>query len=277
MKAFLLYKDRDFNWEQTPPWNAVDLIQDLELETLLDTMAQGDKFIHDVARKVILAAAGTQRDAILYRQTVLRDCLDHESVVKEIYALAIDTIEKEKKIYWGVFSRYPPAILGRSIEVLHLYVGALKRLREIAEEQSEAFSSEGFRTLFAMLQRELSDEYFATIQRHLAELKFHGGVLISARLGKGNKGADYVLRKPNQSKKSWKERLLAARPDEYSFRIDPRDDNGARALGELRDRGINLVANALAQSCDHILSFFTLLRTELAFYLGCLNLQARIT
>jgi DNA mismatch repair ATPase MutS len=44
----------------------------------------------------------------------------------------------------------------------------------------------------------------------------------------------------------------------------------------LNDRGINLVANALAQSTDHILSFFSMLRTELAFYVGCLNLDAKL-
>ena len=44
----------------------------------------------------------------------------------------------------------------------------------------------------------------------------------------------------------------------------------------MRHRGINLVANALAQSTDHILSFFHLLRTELAFYVGCLNLHDRL-
>jgi DNA mismatch repair ATPase MutS len=37
------------------------------------------------------------------------------------------------------------------------------------------------------------------------------------------------------------------------------------------------VANALGQSTDHILSFFTMLRTELAFYLGCVNLYTRLT
>ncbi|HVB72936.1 MAG TPA: hypothetical protein VNE38_05215, partial [Ktedonobacteraceae bacterium] len=40
--------------------------------------------------------------------------------------------------------------------------------------------------------------------------------------------------------------------------------------------GINLVANALAQSTDHILSFFTMLRTELAFYVGCLNVHGQL-
>jgi DNA mismatch repair ATPase MutS len=47
-------------------------------------------------------------------------------------------------------------------------------------------------------------------------------------------------------------------------------------LAELRDRGINLVANALAQSNDHILGFFNMLRTELAFYVGCLNLHEQL-
>ena len=47
---------------------------------------------------------------------------------------------------------------------------------------------------------------------------------------------------------------------------------GSKALSELKDRGINLVANALAQSADHIDSFFKMLRIELAFYIGCLNL-----
>ena len=47
-------------------------------------------------------------------------------------------------------------------------------------------------------------------------------------------------------------------------------------MSELKDRGINLVANALAQSADHILSFFNMLRTELAFYVGCLNLHEQL-
>ncbi len=62
----------------------------------------------------------------------------------------------------------------------------------------------------------------------------------------------------------------------YTIQIHERDMNGARALSELKDRGINTVANALAQSCDHILAFFIMLRTELAFYIGCLNLHARL-
>ena len=47
-------------------------------------------------------------------------------------------------------------------------------------------------------------------------------------------------------------------------------------MGELRDRGLGLAADALAKSAEHIGSFFRMLQTELAFYIGCLNLHKRL-
>src|SRR6266508_4426990 len=127
-----------------------------------------------------------------------------------------------------------------------------------------------------MLNKGLSDDYFASLQNHLRQLQFRDGVLISAELGEENKSTNYMLRKPNEKKQNWMEQILAKRPPVYTFYIADRDESGARALSELKDRGINLVANALAQSTDHILSFFTMLRTELAFYVGCLNLHGQL-
>lgn len=151
-----------------------------------------------------------------------------------------------------------------------------------------------------MIEKELDDKYFARVRQHLKILQFRGGVLISAELGMGNKGANYILRKPPEEKQNWLQRLLAKLPFEietaqaieealsrllrifdekppaHSFRLSDRDESGARALAELNDRGLNLVANALAQSAEHILNFFILLRTELAFYVACLNFSERL-
>jgi len=44
----------------------------------------------------------------------------------------------------------------------------------------------------------------------------------------------------------------------------------------LKDRGVNSVANALAQSADHMDRFLETLRIELAFYVGCLNLSEQL-
>ncbi|MBY6389435.1 hypothetical protein HG717_36850 [Rhodococcus erythropolis] len=65
-------------------------------------------------------------------------------------------------------------------------------------------------------------------------------------------------------------------PVSYSFEIADRDIAGAQALGDLKGQGVILVANALAQSADHILSFFRMLRTELGFYIGALNLARHL-
>ncbi|HUI70805.1 MAG TPA: DNA mismatch repair protein MutS [Spirochaetia bacterium] len=274
MKACLLFKDQDFDIQRKLPAHEQALTQDLELDTLVGAMALDDKVLLEVAKKVVLSSLN-DISAIRYRQDILQDCLKNPGIVREIYDLSVESIAKEKTYYLGIFSNYPSTILHRSVEVLQMFVGQLKRLRAIADEHAAKFASDGFTKLFSMLTAELGDEYFATIQNHLRELAFRDGVMISAHLGQGNKGTDYVLRKRND-KKGLIKRIFAKRPPSYSFFISERDENGAKALAELRDRGINLVANALARSTDHILSFFVLLRTELAFYIGCLNLSARL-
>jgi DNA mismatch repair ATPase MutS len=62
----------------------------------------------------------------------------------------------------------------------------------------------------------------------------------------------------------------------YKIYLAPRDEAGANAMNELRDRGSALAAGALARSADHVVSFYYQLQTELAFYIGCLGLHGRL-
>lgn len=129
-----------------------------------------------------------------------------------------------------------------------------------------------------MLRKELSDEFFLSAENHLRRMDFDG-ILMSAQLGKGNKGALYILHHTEERKIGWWERLKRIFYDqssEWTCFISDRDESGARALSQLKDRGLNPVANSLAQSADHILSFFSMLRMELAFYIGCLNLLSQL-
>lgn len=275
MKAFLLHKQKDFDLDRELPPNEQALVKDLELGTLFDAMAGGDAFLIDVAKSVVLSSLKDPTE-VVYRQRVLNDCMEQPSVVKEIYDIAVEAIDGERKVWRSSFG-YPDAVLDRSVEVLQLFVGLLKQLRRVADEHAEAFRSDGFSVFFEMLTQELDDEYFRTVEDHLRDLRFRRGVLISARLGKGNTGADYVLRKTRPTKWSWRQWIPVRERSAYTLVIPPRDEGGMRALSELRGRGINLVANALAQSTDHILSFFSMVRFELGFYLGCLNLRRQLT
>jgi DNA mismatch repair ATPase MutS len=256
------------------PTREAVLAQDLELDTLWSAMAGRDEFLFETAKRVTLSSL-RDPDAIVYRQHVLADCLEQLATVRELYELAIEALESERKSGSLWHTDRPDTVLRRSVTVLKLHVDVLKRLRQIADEHAAAFRSEGFTRFFAMLQEELADDYLQTVEQHLSDLEFKRGVLESAELGKGNKGRRYVVRKTRELR--WTERLpFANRPQSYSFTIPPRDQNGFQALEEIRGKGINQVANAVAQSADHIKSFFAMLRLELAFYLGCVQLHRRL-
>ena len=160
--------------------------------------------------------------------------------------------------------------------MMQMFVDLLKKLRSLADQHADRFESQGFTRFFAMIRKGLEDDYFAEMQSHLKALKFRDGVLISAQLGRGNEGSNYTLRKPNDDNRNWLKRLTNKKPPIYTYTLHPRDEAGARALWELRDRGINLVAHALAQSVDHIDNFIKMLRIELAFYIGGLNLHDQL-
>jgi len=274
MKAFLMHRDRDFDLQRPLPPNEQVLTQDLELNTLFNAMALGNHFLLEVAKKVVLSGL-SDPDTIIYRQDVLKDCLKNPSVVREIYHIPLESIENLRRHWWGIFTRRQvSSILYESREMLQMFVGLLKKLRSIADEHAHKFESEGFTAFFLMINKELSEEYFAEVESHLKRLKFPNGVLMGAQLGRGNAGDNYILRK--EKKQSWLERAFSRNGTVHTFYISNRDESGARALGELRDRGINLVANALAQSADHIDSFLKMLRVELAFFIGCLNLAERL-
>jgi len=272
-------RDRERQREPGPPLaptgNDAVLTQDLELRTLWDAMAAGDEFLFEMAKRAVLSSL-TDPDAIVYRQQVLADCLEHPEVIRQLYQLAVEALENERTT-GGLFSfADPDRILSRSVQVLELQVNVLRRLRQVADQQAASFRSEGFARFFAMLADELTDDYLQAVEHHLRELEFKRGVFESAELAKGFKGRRYVVRTSREQR--WTERLpFRNRSASYSFTIPPRDENGFKSLEQIRGRGINRVANSVAQSADHVKSFFSMLRLELAFYLGCLNLHDKLT
>lgn len=283
MKAYLMYRDKDFALKEGYPANAADLIQDLELSTLLGTMAAGDKFLLEVVDSAVLASV-TDPDVIAYRQRVLADCMAQPEIVRNLYATAVEAIERERKVWGWMSGKYPESTLHRSVEVLSMFLEQLKKIRNDADLHRGKFNSEGFRRLFEMLAQELDDTYLAKVEEHLERLKFHDGILLSAELGKGNQGVNYVLLKTPYVARGWAERfqnwlgsLTRGNKSAFVYEVPERDEAGFRALSEIRSRGISHVAAALGQSTDHILSFFSMLRLELGFYIACLNLHDALT
>jgi hypothetical protein len=276
MKVRLLHPEHDAALERRlSPAMTMMVEDDLELGTLYKAMAGGDEFVRDVAAQVVPASLHDPA-VITYRQQVLADCLANPDPVRQMYAIAADATEVRRKVFLGaMLFRDPEAILRRSVRLLELLVANLKQLRAVCDRHTGDFYSVGFRQFLAMIAEQLSDDYLTHLDDELAELHLPRGLLLSAQLGLGNKGRRHVLHRA--AKLSWWERLTGNAHNGFGFTVDERDQAGADALTELGGRAINDVANTVTQSADHVQDFFARLRMELAFYLGCLNLHARLT
>jgi MutS domain V len=279
MKVHLAYRDQDFDLERELPATAQTLSEDLDLNTLLAVMAQGDPYLFKVAQ-VALFHSITDPQQIVYRQDILRDCLEHPDYARELYALTVDALAAEKSIRFGIVgmlsSQYPDSTLHGAVEVLKLYAQRLELLRQFADEHAGEFASEGFTAFFAMIARELDDSYLQSVHEQLAELGGHGPVRVSAQLGQGANPVAYRLHRRRGRGIVQRIAAIASR-SQYTYRVADRDEHGARMLGEMRGRAINEAANTTAQSAEHIRGFFQLLRAELALHIAALNLHEQLT
>ena len=120
------------------PWNERALRQDLGLDLVLMGMAGEDDFLRDVATVALLQSL-TDVNTIRYRQHAYTDCFANAKIIREMYQIAIDAIEAERKNYWSFFARYPSGTLHRAVEVLQSFVGMLQRLRRLADLHAAEF------------------------------------------------------------------------------------------------------------------------------------------
>ncbi|HVV88880.1 MAG TPA: hypothetical protein VHB53_00165 [Solirubrobacterales bacterium] len=274
MKAYLMHRDRDFAAPEEASPTQEAMIEDLGLEGVLAAMADGDELIREVSRRALLAGL-PDTDEVGYRQAALSDCLAHPEAVRRLHEIATDAIGRPRQI-WGSLGRSPRLVLSHAVRLLGALLEDLRALRKHADEVAPEFESEAFTRFFAMVAEELDDAYLDEVAGHLKRLEFKGGVLISARLGTSGKGTDYVLRRPEHEPHGLERVAAIFDRSGYGFTLPPRDEQGAQALSDLRDQGINLVAEAAEQSADHVVAFFSALLVEAGFYVGCLNLRERL-
>lgn len=273
MKVLLMHPDVPFDAERPLPDGSEDLVEDLGLARLFSAMAGADKLALEVAKSAVLSPLASNEE-ITWRQQVLADCVAHPDLPAQLYALAGEALESHKRLtFWGL-SRSPESLRYYSLQALEILLGYLAKLRRLADERAGQASSPGLRRLLSMLSAELDEAYLGELRGHMAELKLPRGLFMSAALGAANKGTAYMLHR--QPPHGFRQRFSERGTPRYSFDIPERDEAGLRALAELHEKGVNIAANALAQSVDHVLGFLSTLRTELAFYLGCLNLKNAI-
>ncbi|WP_347353709.1 hypothetical protein [Intrasporangium sp.] len=271
MKPRLLFADQDATAPR-PPDESADLVRDLGITPILDAMADGDAYLRDVAAQLVLADP-LDPDQIRYRQDVLDDCLAHPDAIRAVYELAGTAIDAKRRVHAWIPTNHPGAILRSSVAILRDQVDYLARLHAFAVAHRGQFHSAGLTNLLASVEHDLDDAYLAQVRGYIHQLEFTAAAVLTARLGPGCTGVDYALREAAPT--PWWTRLEEVLPNHhgYTYHLPPRDENGGRTLDRIQDHGINTVADAAAQSSEHVLDFFRRLTFEVGCYLGCVQLH----
>ena len=143
-------------------------------------MSRGDRFLDEVVRRVVPSPLGTA-EAIRYRQASVTDAIASPDVVRQLYAIAVDAVDAERKV-WGGSMRNPELILDRAAEVIGLFLESFRSLRRVQAERASGFTSPGFVAFFEHVASELDDAWLAEADDHVRRLRART-LHVSARLG----------------------------------------------------------------------------------------------
>jgi hypothetical protein len=268
MRPGLLFADRDLEVDAFPAPDEA-LVADLGLDRLYPAMSHGDWFLDEVVRRVLPTPLETA-EAIRYRQASVADALANPDALRELYAVAVGAIDGERKV-WGGSMRNPEMILDRAAEVIGLFLESFRALRRIQADRAGGFASPGFTAFFELVASELSDAWLAEADADVHRLRTRT-LHVSAHLGPGNRGTGYVLHRRANVVQGWRDRLgLDDRRSTVEVLVG--DVNGLSMIEEIRGQAIASTAGAVHETDRWVLAFFTVLRAELGFLVGCLNLR----
>jgi hypothetical protein len=277
----LAHPERDLARLDPWPRHADDLLQDLELETLVEARAQGDRVVADAARRALLAPLA-DADAIAYRQAALRDALARPEAVRALFEVAVTALQRAAEASWAFVPREPASVLRDARDVLQAYLGSLRALRKLADAETGRFASAAFDGFVVRLRRDLSDDYLRELAELLSALEFRNGLHARVRLGTVHAGGDHRLRlagAPLPAARLWgaiRGRLSGAAPSEGVIRLETDSPRALRALDALRNRCVERSALVLQEAVDDLTAFFEALRDEAALYLGAVRLAGRL-
>lgn len=310
MKVCLLYKDRE-QLREEPYYDAASIIGDLGLTALFSAAAKEviyengeikklekeDTFISETMKKVVSVPLCTKEE-IEYRQGVVKDALSHPELMRDLYRITNETLQKWNALGRGTKGRIrqsnPVMKLVAEIRVLHLFCDSLSEIRRLLFAQ-EGLVSEGIGLFREGLLTAFSEEREEKIRKILDDVSFY-----TKGLDREDEGKDRVIRprivlecglEDGLKLSSMKVQEVASRDDKFYRKgstrdklrkfLDARMPDSFSATEEDRIREqtlsleysvVNHVIKKTKEFMDEFQMFFDRLRFQAAFYLGTAQL-----
>lgn len=289
MKVWLLFKDCESGLNNGNLYRN-EVIQDLNLDIIFKSMSNNDKYIYRVARSVMLDSL-TDKNTVLYRQDIIADANKNYEIFNEIYQIATHTIaETENYIDFTnktISTKVPDArnILN-SINLLAILVNGLEQLKDYLNTVQGKFTSEGMRAFYQRLSEEYNYEFAEKIKSSLNEMNFltvGGQITFSATVGQALRMSDIIVN--DLSKEIFKRKNKIFRWIKtfinLFYKIFKRnviilgDSEVALNARDLESAGLLHILQMYKDFIREHKTFFESLKFQMAFYVGCSNLQEK--
>jgi DNA mismatch repair ATPase MutS len=277
MKPFLLYEQNDGKMRKKVA-NKTELLQDLNLHIIFKAMAQNDNFLYNTVESVMLNSL-TETSTILYRQNMLKDCMDHQSTIHQFYVIASMALKEAayyREFNQPSYARIVPASerVQKSLGLLELLIVKLEELKALSGLTAQAFQSKGLITFCSRQAALITDEFLMKVKEHIEDLQLlskDGKIVISSKAGQGMKGNDHILRKiTNSPSVTSSKKVLRKTTESNIIYLD--NISIANSAREIADAGLIHILRVINLFTESILGFFEELRYEIGFYVGCINL-----
>ncbi|MCI8372552.1 MAG: hypothetical protein HFI75_09185 [Lachnospiraceae bacterium] len=317
MQVHLLYPDRE--WKGTQRYfDYKSIIADLGLEVLFRTAAreqlkqegaiqkilEADAYLENAMRQVMMVPLENSAQ-ICYRQDILKDFLENEELIRELYAFASETLalwdrlgrrQNEKNNI-----RDAGVNLVTDVYLLRLFTTRLHMLKELLERHQQTFHSQGLCCLLEGLQQDFSPEMEEQLNQILEDISFYvdkeadpferrnkkiikkAYIMLQCEISQGLKFGSFKLEevetlgkkyKRHKHKRTLMQKYLGAFASSPSMLL--KEDI---LLAETMQLEYQIV-HYLTSCCDSFLygcrEFFDELCFQTAFYRGALNLLHRL-
>jgi hypothetical protein len=280
MMVQLLYEDEERKPCRTK--HEEELIQDLNLNVLFQAMSGSNSFLYETVKSVVLSG-GTDIGTILYRQKILKDCMDNPAVIQEIYDIAakavIDAI-RYREYTQPNYARVVPVSVRvlKSVGLLEILVQKAEKLRDLLQSNQKCFQSKGLISFCDRFHKAFPEPFFPQVKKNIADLNYlceGGRLILGAKIGKGLKGTGYVLRKLSRDAADQANRRKHPKTPQWN-EIVLDNFSLASSAREIEDAGLIRILRLVNHFTATMIRFFEALQFEAGFYIGCVHLYLTI-
>lgn len=317
MKVWLLYPDREWKYMESY-YDPESIIRDLGLSILFQVGSrsqepkkgtvqradEADRHLAEIMKKVMMMPLKTKEE-IKYRQEILGDCMENMEFMDALYE-----ISREMTFRWEALgkqqldkpgSREKKANLLSRIEILHLFVNTLARIRELCRRYYGKLRSGGLTDFCSRLEEGFGEEQEERIRGILSDILFYGDGQEEYSLeGSGSKRENIsrmvldcsvedglklgrvrleevstVTRKLKKRKgeMTLREKMLTAFAQEPTLVL--KNVELLEDLEQLKEQIVVYMMDGFRPMMEELKCFFEALYEQTAFYQACCNLFTR--